>query len=273
MYPTLFRIGHFSLSTYGVIVAFAAFAAAWVAARSFRERGLDGDHAWSLLVYALVGGFIGAKLYYVILHGDPGTLLSRGGFVWYGGLIGGALSVAYAIYRKRLPFWTAADAIAPSIALGHGIGHIACFFSGDSYGLPSNLPWAVAFPYGAPPSTAGALRREFGVALPDGIPDDVLIRVHPTMLYSALALFLIFALLWRLRRRREPAGWLFGLYLLLSGLERFLVELVRAKDDRLLWGFTTAQAIAIASVVGGALLLLALRFRFRPSPRRVAHAE
>ena len=272
MYPTLFRIGHFPVSTYGLLVALAVLSAGWIAARAFRERGLDHDHAWSLLFYGLIGGYAGAKIYYVLLHGDPAAFLSRGGFVWYGGLIGGSLAVLYAVRRKGLPLGITADAIAPALALGHGIGHIGCFFSGDSYGLPSSLPWAVAFRYGAPPSTAGALRREFGVTLPGNIPDSALIAVHPTMLYSAFVLIAIFAVLWALRRRREPAGWLFGLYLVLAGIERFLVEFVRAKDDRFLWGFTTAQAIAAAAILGGIFLLLVLRFRHQQSTRPLERA-
>ena len=264
MYPTLFRIGHFPISTYGVVVALAVFAAGWVAARSFRERSLDGDEAWSLIGYALIGGFVGAKLYYFLLHGDPSVLLSRGGFVWYGGLIGGAVAVVFGVLHKGLPLGVVADALAPALALGHGIGHVACFFSGDSYGLPSTLPWAVAFPFGAPPSTAGALRTEFGVAVPSDIPDSALLTVHPTMLYSALTLIAIFVLLWALRRRRWPTGRLFGLYLVLTGIERFLVEFFRAKDDRFLWGFTTAQAIAVATIIGGTVLLVLINSRVRP---------
>ena len=265
MYPTLFRIGNFSVSVYGVVVALAALAAGWVAARGFRERRLEGDDAWSLMFYGLVGGFAGAKLYYVLLQGDPAALMSRGGFVWYGGLIGGAVAVLFGVLHKGIPVGSAADAFAPALALGHGIGHIGCFFSGDSYGLPSTLPWAVAFPRGAPPSTAGALRTQFGVAVPSDIPDSTLLTVHPTMLYSALALIAIFGLLWALRRRRLPTGWLFGLYLILTGIERFLVEFLRAKDDRFLWGFTTAQALALAAIVGGTVLLVLLKSRARPS--------
>ncbi|MFQ6046940.1 MAG: prolipoprotein diacylglyceryl transferase [Gemmatimonadales bacterium] len=263
MFPTLFRIGHFSISTYGVVVAVAFFVAGWVVARGFRERKLSGDDAWSLVIYGLFGGFAGAKLYYVLLHGDFGALLARGGFVWYGGLVGGAVAVAVGITLKRLPLGAVADAIAPGLAIGHAIGHVACFFSGDSYGVPSNLPWAVAFPRGAPPSTAGVLRSEFGVSLPSDIPDTALVTVHPTMLYSALALLAAFGVLWWLRRRQGPAGWLFGLYLVFSGVERFLVEFVRAKDDRLLWGYTTAQAFAVAAVALGATLLVMLHMRAR----------
>ncbi len=105
--------------------------------------------------------------------------------------------------------------------------------------------------------------------LPSDIPDSTLVAVHPTMLYSALALSLIFTVLWALRRRSVPAGWLFALYLVLTGIERFFVEFVRAKDDRLLWGFTTAQAIAAVAIVGGSTLLLLLALRARRGMRPV----
>ncbi len=81
------------------------------------------------------------------------------------------------------------------------------------------------------------------------------------MLYSTLALTLIFVLLWRLRGRSHPPGWVFALYLILTGAERFLVEFVRAKDDRLLWGLTTAQGIAALAIVGGLTLILLLARR------------
>ncbi len=260
MYPTLVQIGHFSISTYGVLVALAVLAAGWIAARGFEERRLDREQAWTLLGYGLVGGFAGAKLYYVLLQGDVGALLSRSGFVWYGGLIGGAAAVAFGVHRQRLPLRPVADAMAPALALGHAIGHLGCFFSGDSYGIPSSLPWAVAFPRGAPPSTAGNLRDVFGVAVRDTIPDQVVLSVHPTMLYSAAALLLVFGLLWW-TRRRIPSGALFGLYLVLAGAERFLVEFLRAKDDRLLWGFTTAQAIAATATLVGMFILWTRRSR------------
>lgn len=254
MYPTLFRIGHFHIATYGAVVAVAFMAAAWLASRAFRERGMDGDEAWNLLWYALIGGLVGAKLYYAALHG-PEALLSRSGMVWYGGLIGGALAVGWGIRRRGLPFRATLDVFAPSLALGHAIGHIACFFSGDSYGVPSDLPWAVAFPRGAPPSTAGNLRSAFGVDVAASIPDGAMLRVHPTMLYSAGILLLVAAWLWWHRRRSGAPGRLFGLYLVLAGIERFSVEFLRAKDDRLLWGMTTAQAVALTLLVLGGVLL------------------
>lgn len=254
MYPTLLEIGGFHIATYGVVVALAVLVAGWIAARGFAERGVDRDEAWNLLWYALVGGFLGAKLYYVALHG-PQALLSRAGMVWYGGLIGGGLAVAWGIRRRALPFRRVLDAFAPALAVGHAIGHVACFFSGDSYGVPSSLPWAVAFPRGAPPSTAGNLRDAFGVDVPASVPDSTLLTVHPTMLYSAAALLLLAGFLWWYRTRSGAAGRLFGFYLVLSGTERFFVELLRAKDDRLLWGATTAQAIAVVLLLAGLVLL------------------
>lgn len=154
MYPVLFRIGHFTVSTYGVLVALASLAATWVASRAFRERGLPGDEAWSLTAYALLGGIVGAKLYYVALHGDLSALLSRGALVWYGGLIGGAAAVLWAVRRKGLPLDPTADSLALALPLGHAIGHIGCSFSGDSYGTPSSVPWAA--PRSGGPGIPGA---------------------------------------------------------------------------------------------------------------------
>ncbi len=255
MYPVLFRVGHFSVTTYGVLLATAVFVAGTLFARALERHGHSRDDAWSVVGWALLGGLVGAKLYYVVLQQDLGALFSRGGLVWYGGFIGGAVGAAWTMRRRGLPALRALDALAPAAALGHAIGHVGCLFSGDSYGLPSDLPWAVAFPRGMPPSTAGNLRDVFGVDVPAAIPDGTVLAVHPTMLYSALILAALGTGLWWLLKRNPPAGVVFGAYLVLAGAERFLVEFLRAKDDRFLWGFTTAQAIAIGLFVAGVLLL------------------
>ena len=256
MQPVLFRLGHFAITTYGLLLATAVVTAISLFARALKNAGGDPDDAWSVGTWALIGGIVGAKLYYVILHQDPGALLSRSGLVWYGGLLGGAAAAALVIRWKGLPFLHTLDALAPAAALGHAIGHIGCFFSGDSYGLPSTLPWAIAFPQGMPPSTAGNLRNQFGVEIPSTVPDSALLTVHPTMLYSALILGAVAALLWWTLRRRPPAGVAFGLYLLLAGTERFLIEFLRAKDDRFLAGLTTAQVIAALLIGAGGWLLV-----------------
>ncbi len=260
MHNTLFQLGPLTITTYGAILALAVFVAGHVFARGMRAYGQSPDDAWSVVTWALLGGLVGAKLYYVILHQDPGALFSRAGLVWYGGLIGGALAVVWPIRQRQLPVFRTLDALAPAAALGHAIGHVGCFFSGDSYGLPSDLPWAVAFPNGMPPSTAGNLRAQFGVEIPASIPDATLLTVHPTMLYSALILSVLAAGLWWGVKRRKPAGLVFGAYLALAGTERFLVEFLRAKDDRFFAGFTTAQAIAVTLILIGVTLIIT-RFR------------
>lgn len=261
MYPELVRIGSYSIATYGVVVALAVFIGGSVLVRGFEERSLERDAAWSVLGWSLVGAVLGAKLYFVLLHGDPAAFFSRGGLVWYGGLMGGLAAGLARVRMLEIPLGSAADAAAPALALGHGVGHIGCFFSGDSYGVPTDLPWGVAFPRGMPPSTAGNLRAEFGVDVPAWIPDGQVLTVHPTMLYSAFALAAVAGLLWVLRRKPWRSGRLFGLYLTLAGLERFFVEFLRAKDDHFLWGFTTAQGVALLSLAFGIFIFFALTSR------------
>jgi phosphatidylglycerol:prolipoprotein diacylglycerol transferase len=143
------------------------------------------------------------------------------------------------------------DAATLGLALGYGIGRVGCFLVGDDYGRPTDLPWAVAFPVGLPPTRAGLLRSEFGVAVPASVPDDTLLKVHPTQLYETLTALLIWGVgLWLLRRRPRE-GTVALVVLALLALERFGVEFLRAKDDRFFGPLTLAQAISL-------LVLLAL---------------
>jgi len=225
--------------------------------RGMKRLGIGNEEdASSILFAAGVGGILGAKIYYAILYGDWRLLFDRSGLVWYGGFILATVAVLWVIRRRRLPFWPLLDAATPALALGYGVGRIGCFLVGDDYGRPSELPWAVAFPNGLPPTTAGYLRSEFGVAIPTAIADDQLLRVHPTQLYETAIAFLIAWVGWRMLR--GPYGNRAGRTALavFAGLavERFLVEFLRAKDDRLLAGLTVAQGISLAIL----LLLLAI---------------
>jgi len=262
MVPVLLRIGSFELSSFGLMMFIAFVAAGALLSRRFRGVGLTDDDASSIVFAAALGGIAGAKIYYAILFHDFRLLFDRAGLVWYGGLLGGFLATVIVIRRRRLPFLTTADATAPPLALGYALGRIGCFLVGDDYGRPTTAWYGVAFPHGAPPTTARSL-REFGVRVAANIPDSALLRVHPTELYESASAFAILALLLWVSRRRLPAGALFALFLIFAGIERFLVEFVRAKDDRFLGPFTLAQAISVLLVVtGGGLFVAARNGRF-----------
>lgn len=255
MLPVLFEIGGLSVTSFGVMMALSFFTAGWILSKELRRLGQDPEIAWDLVVYAAVGGLVGARVYYLILRwedtvADPwGAIASRAGLVWYGGFLLAAALILWRLYRGRLPIPTFADAVAPALALAYAVGRLGCFLVGDDYGRPTDLAWGIAFPQGAPPSTAGNLRDMFGVAVPPEIAADVVLTVHPTQLYEVAMALAMFGVLWRLRGRLPVPGSLFAAYLALAGVERFVVEIFRAKDDRFLGGLTLAQAISVLLVL------------------------
>jgi len=256
MLPVLFRIGSFTVTSFGVMIALSFVVGGWVLARELEYRKQDPEHAWDLCGYAAIFGILGAKIYYLILHwpetaANPGhAILSRSGLVWYGGFILAALAVLFRLHRLKLPIPTFADACAPTLAAGYAIGRIGCFLVGDDYGGPTRAPWGVAFPNGAPPSTAGNLRA-FGEHIPASVPDGTVMTVHPTQIYEVLMSAVILLILWKLRPRITTPGALFCAWLVLAGIERFVVEIFRAKDDRLLGAFSVAQLISVLIVLVG----------------------
>lgn len=257
LYPFVLTIGGFEVTGYGLMMMVGFLVAGWAIQRRLRERGMNEDYAADIVVAAVVGGIVGAKLWYVALYQDLGSLFSRGGLVWYGGFIGGFAAVLLMGMYKRVPTRLTMDLCAPAIAVGYALGRVGCFLVQDDYGRPTDLPWGMRFPQGLPPSTAQRMNAEFGVAIPDGVdPFDVL-AVHPTQLYEVAAMLFVFWLLWRLRAHRHGTGWLMGMYLLLGGIERFLVEILRAKDDRLIGAFTIAQLTSVAMVTAGIAILSA----------------
>ena len=147
---------------------------------------------------------------------------------------------------------------APALAAAYAIGRVGCFLVGDDYGGPTDLPWGVAFPEGLPPSTAGNLAA-FGVTVPAGVDPSTVLAVHPTQLYETLLMFLAFTVLWKLRLKDWGTGTLLGVYLMMAGVERFFVEILRAKDDRFFAGFTAAQLTSVAILAVGMMLFTRLR--------------
>ena len=253
MFPTLVRIGSFEITTFGLMMFLAFVAAGWVLTRQFRRYGLSDELASTMVMAAALGGIVGAKIYYAILYRSWHDLFARAGLVWYGGLIGGAAACTYVVLRNKVSWLVTADATSPALAIGYGLGRVGCFLVGDDYGAPTNGWWGIAFPKGSPPTTAYSLRN-FGVRVSPSIPDDALLRVHPTQIYESLAAFAMFAILMWLARRPHRKGHVFAAFCIMMGIERFLVEIVRAKDDRFLGPFTVAQLISVLLIIVGIVM-------------------
>ena len=235
-----------SIKTFGVMFALGFLAAGLVVARRLKELGKPVDYAYEIVFASLVGGVAGAKLYFVIEHGDAGSLFTGTGLVWYGGVIGGAIGViAWARWRGMLNL-TLLDVCCIPLALGYGIGRIGCQLSGDGdYGIPWDGPWAMSYPHGTVPTVH---------------------TVHPTPIYETIAVGLVTWWLWHNRQSFRP-GLLFALYLVLAGVERFLVEFIR-RNETVVAGLTQAQLLSIVMIAAGAgwLVVKARRGGLEPAP-------
>lgn len=253
MWPTLFKIGNFEVTTFGLMMFLGFVVAGFVLARNFRRYGLSEDDASSVVLAGMLGGIVGAKIYYAILYRDLDLLFDRAGLVWYGGLIGGAIAVSIFLIRKKIDYFTATDAAAPALTIGYALGRVGCFLVGDDYGRPTDSAIGIAFPKGAPPSTAGNL-RDFGAYVDPTLPADTVLKVHPTQIYEVVLSLLMFYVLMRIARRPHPKGIVLAAFMVMAGLERFIVEIFRAKDDRFLGPFTVAQLISVLLIIGGVIL-------------------
>jgi phosphatidylglycerol:prolipoprotein diacylglycerol transferase len=246
MYPVLFRIGSYEVTSFGLMVAIGAGLGVLLLRRELLRSHLDASAGVDAALVGVLGGLVGAKLLYVLEHLGEGlgdTLLSRGGMSWFGGLVGGVVAGLVVVRWKRLPVMPVLAAAAPAITLGQAVGRIGCLLVGDDYGRPTNLPWGIAFPEGLPPT---------------------LDRVHPTQIYEALALFVFTWLLVRWRRQGVRDADVFGRYLLLVSLTRFLIEFVRV-NIRVALGLTVAQWFALGGMAVGVAVLLVARLAVRPA--------
>lgn len=248
MYPVLFRIGPLTIYGFGLMMAIAFLAGAYLTGKELDRKGYNGELASTLIFWAAVGGLIGARVFSILgdldgfLANPLQSVFSGSGFVFYGGLIGGLLAVTWSMRRMHLPWALTADCIAPGLALGHGIGRIGCLLAGDGdWGRETTLPWGMAYP-----------NAIVGWHYPLGV------RVHPTPLYEFFAYTVIFAVLWSMRKRPQPDGTLFWWYLVLAPAARFCIEFLRI-NPRILFGLTEAQLTSLALMTIGAWKLLAAR--------------
>jgi phosphatidylglycerol:prolipoprotein diacylglycerol transferase len=237
------HLGPLTIQTFGLAFAAGFIAAAGIIGRRFRELGLPAEWTWELTFFVMVGGLVGSRVDYMVENWSKveedffGSLFSGSGLVWYGGVIGGALGAVLWAHRRRWLSWALTDVACVPLALGYAIGRVGCQVSGDGdYGIHSSLPWAMPYPDGTVPTR---------------------VDVHPTPVYETLAMGLVALVLWNLRDRLT-GGRLFALYLVLAGVERLLVEIIR-RNDSVVAGLTLPQLLSIAMVALGAALFARLQ--------------
>jgi phosphatidylglycerol---prolipoprotein diacylglyceryl transferase len=268
MIPFL-HLGPLTIPTFGLMVATGLLVAAYVLQADFNRRrgqlqkynstriaGAEGAKDEGFLIIGIAGlaGLIGARLYHVLetpreLIADPSVLISRFGFAWFGGFLGGFVSLAILAGHFRIPLVEFLDLCSPAAAVGYAIGRIGCLLSGDGdYGVPTTLPWGMSFPNGVVPTTE---------------------QVHPTPIYEFLIWLAIAAFLWRLGKRALSgagrSGEIFCGYLILTGVARFLIEFIRI-NPRSFFGLSNAQSASLLSILIGGILLWRIKSRTTPKP-------
>ncbi|MCI0450375.1 MAG: prolipoprotein diacylglyceryl transferase [Chlorobi bacterium] len=266
MIPKLFEIGPVPVYSYGLMLGISFIVASWLLSREFKRKKMDENAAINITFIALVGGVVGSKLLYVVeewssISSMPASrifsadgLFSPAGLTWYGGFILATVIIYFYARSKRIPFLRVCDATAPSLAIGYGIARIGCHLSGDGdYGFPvsefmSWVPWGTDYSKGTlPPSVAFRgtdIAQKFGGVVPDNT------LCHPTPMYELVFAIIIFWLLWRKRASFKADGKLFGLYLILSGIARLLVEFIRL-NPKIIAGLSEAQVISIPLILLG----------------------
>ena len=242
MYNDLLTIGNFTIHGYGLMIGIGIIAAYLMTEHLARKKEMDADPVFSLLIFGVLGGIVGAKLLYYITVIDeivknPSILLDvADGFVVYGGIIGGILS-GYAVCRvKKLNFWKYLDCATPSIALAQGFGRIGCLLAGCCYGMETSGWCSITF-----------TNSQFA---PNGVP------LVPTQIFSSVFDFAHFILLYVISRKSKAPGMTSALYLMIYGVGRFIIEFFRGDLIRGSVGaLSTSQFISIFIVLFGAVLL------------------
>jgi prolipoprotein diacylglyceryl transferase len=263
--------------TFGLLMCLAFIGAYVALAAEIKRRKLSLD-PYSVVAYVAIAGIVGAKIWHIIdtpadrnldaitnAQGFLNTLLAvfywfRGGFAWFGGFVAGITTLLLIARKNGINLLTMLDLSSSAAAIGYAVGRIGCLTSGDGdYGMPTHLPWGMAFPNGTEPTTGIN-----GICLRSGWPENC--AVHPTPIYEFIVMMLVFWYIWRRGKRalQHPLapGVIVGEFLILSGLERFLVEFLRI-NPRVIFGMSNAQFTALLSIVAGIVLLVIVRRRFR----------
>lgn len=259
MYPEIFRIGNFPITTYGIFLAAGMLLALFVASRLAARDGLPRERIYDIGMWVLIGGLVGSKALMFLVEDNVNVFsldFLRSGGVYYGGFLGGFIALLILIRFYKLPFWKVADALAPGVALGQAFGRQGCFAAGCCWGKPTDLPWGVHFT---------ELGHEY-TGVPIYGPTGADLHLHPTQLYESFTMLLVFGLLVYLHRHKKFDGQVLIAYGIIYSIFRFLIEFVR-DDPRgdlfgltSLTGFSTSQLISLL-VAAGAIVFMVLRLR------------
>jgi phosphatidylglycerol:prolipoprotein diacylglycerol transferase len=247
--PVAFSLVGIPIRWYGLILVVAAAVAISLTVREARRRGIADAIVWDAVVWVAIAALVGGRALYVIQN-ELGSLAQHpahvfmvwmGGLSFYGGLVGALVALVVFARRRGLPLLRTLDVAAPGAAIGQAIGHLGCLIGGDSYGIPTNLPWAVVY-------------RNANAMAPQGVP------LHPTQAYEAILLGALFAGLWLGRHRlaRLGEGVLASAYLLGLAVIRFGLFFLRDEPGILL-GLKTAQWIGLGIAILAVALFLAAR--------------
>tara|TARA_Y100000817_G_scaffold209470_1_gene164332 strand:- start:5960 stop:6808 length:849 start_codon:yes stop_codon:yes gene_type:complete len=270
MFPIIYDFGiikifglefHLVIYSFGFILVLAFYSCYFFLNYDLKRLGYDEKLASDIVFWAAVGGIFGAKLYYLIENFDrvitdpKGMIFSGSGLVFLGGLLGGLIAVTILLKKQNLSWLLFADLVAPVLILGSCIGRIGCFLVGDDYGLPSKLPWAVSFIDGLPPTTTQSFQYYYPWIDLSGF-EPGLITVHPTQIYEVIITFILFVFLWKKRKNIETTGNLFFIYLILYGIERFMIEFLRTNPKYLFSFFSGAQIICLIMIMIGVYFYL-----------------
>jgi phosphatidylglycerol:prolipoprotein diacylglycerol transferase len=259
MYPEIFRIGNFPVTTYGMFLAVGMLLALFVASRLAARDGLPRERMYDLGLWTLIGGLLGSKILMIFTEENVQIFsldFLRSGGVYYGGFLGGFVAVAVLIRYYNLPFWKVTDALAPGLALGQAFGRQGCFAAGCCWGKHTDLPWGVHF------SEKG---HEY-TGVPIYGPDGSDLYLHPTQLYESFFMLLVFAFLVYLHRRKKFDGQVLIAYGIIYSIFRFLIEFLRDDPRGDLFGLTTMTGLSTSQIISlivaaGAIIFMIMRLR------------
>lgn len=234
MYPEI-DIGNLTLSSYTILYTLAFFVSSYVFWIELKRRREIFKIFILISLTMLLSGFAGARAFYILLNvslrdflKDPLNIMLSPGRIYHGGFIFSILVVLLIVKLTKRNFWIIADSAAPALAISISVARIGCFLNGCCLGKPTNLPWGVRF---------------------YGIDSSLNLKLHPVQLYESITMLFLFLFLWRIRRKNYPEGYIFSIYLLVWGVERFIIEFLRTTMPIPSFSLSVAQVISLVIVL------------------------